>query len=192
MLCDLIGFTRVDIPSPDDPTASSGVIIFVRQTLFFFEFSTSPSLGLTFTLIMQGSTSHQITFPLSSYFINYASIIRSSSTDSRTNFFFLPIFLPPKNLFILGNFNCHHSFWDSIGTSAIAGRKYSLGSSLRSFPSITLTPLPFSMVILAVAPLLTSFCSSLSCSWKMLQDLGSARLPILLTVLLSPLFRHNK
>ena len=36
------------------------------------------------------------------------------------------------------------------------------------------------------------FCLVLPCSWEVLQNLGSNRLPILLTVPLSPVFRSNE
>ena len=73
------------------------------------------------------------------------------------------------------------------------GRKYSIGSSpLTSFPSMILTYLLFSISPLAVAPLLESFCSLLSCSWEVLQDLGSDHLPILLKTTLSSFFHLNE
>ena len=60
---------------------------------------------------------------------------------------------------------------------------------------MTLIYLIFSVAPLAVAPpmtppLLPHFCPS--CSWKVLQDLGSDHLPILLTVPLSPIFHPSK
>ena len=55
---------------------------------------------------------------------------------------------------------------------------------------------PFYIAPLAVAPLLTSpllpFSLAFSCSCKVLQDLGSDHLPILLSVPLSPIFRPNE
>ena len=77
------------------------------------------------------------------------------------------------------------------------GRKYSNGLSLlTSYPSIILTHPPFSMAPLLVAPVLTSpFLRSslaLSCSWEVLQDLGSDHLPIFLSVPLSPIYRPNE
>ena len=79
--------------------------------------------------------------------------IRSSPTDGRTN-----SFSPSsRNLFILGDFNCHRSLWDSIGTSDPHGEKifdWVISSVL--LPSMTLTHLPFYIAPLAVAPLQTS------------------------------------
>ena len=67
-----------------------------------------------------------------------------------------------RNLFILGDFNCHHLLWDTRVTSDPAGRKYSIGSSpLISSPSMTLTHPSFSIAPLAVAPLLTFPLSAL-------------------------------
>ena len=43
-------------------------------------------------------------------------LICSSPTDGRTDSF-SPSILPSRNLFILGDFNCHHPLWDSRGTS---------------------------------------------------------------------------
>ena len=71
--------------------------------------------------------------------------------------------------------------------------KYLTGSSLlTSSTSITLTHPAFSIAPLAVAPLLTFPSLPLSCSWEVLQDLGSDHLPILLTVPLSPAYRPNQ
>ena len=60
-----------------------------------------------------------------------------------------------RYLFILGELNCHHSLWDSKGTSDPVGRKYSIGSSLlTSFPSLTLTYPLFSIASSLTSPLL--------------------------------------
>ena len=91
-------------------------------------------------------------------FLNvYAPPIRSFPTDAKTDSF-SPFILPsPRNLFILGDFNCHYPIWDSKHTSDPAGRKYSTGSSLQaSSSSMTLTHPPFYIAPLAVAPPLTS------------------------------------
>ena len=67
---------------------------------------------------------------------------------------------------------------------------------LTSSPSMTLTFLFFFITPLAVAPPLTFyfalFSIALSCSWEVLQNLGSDHLPILITVPLSPVFRPNE
>ena len=97
-------------------------------------------------------------------------------------------FLPSsKNLFILGDFNCHHPLWDSRGTSDSCGEKvfdWVISSGLlplnnpdtptllhRSFASRSSSNISFAPSSL-----------TLSCFWKVLQDLGSKHLPILLSV----------
>ena len=62
---------------------------------------------------------------------------------------------------------------------------------------MTLKYLLFFIAHLAAAPPLTSplpslFSLALSCSWEVLQDVGSDRLPIVLTVPLSPIFCPNE
>ena len=148
---------RFGILSSDATHASSGIVIFVRQGLSFSELSTSSLsspdpysdyVGINISLNNSSSVS----------FLNvYAPPIHFSPTDGRTNSFSPSILPSSRNLFILGDFNCHHPLWDSRGTSDPAGRKDSTGSSpLTSSPSMTLTHLPFSIAPLAVAPLLTS------------------------------------
>ena len=122
-----------------------------------------------------------------------APIIRSSPTDGRTD-----SFSPSsRNLFILGDFNCHHPLSDSRGASdprreevcdwVISSDLLPLNdpdtptlldrsSGSRSSPDISFAPSSF----------------ALSCSWEVLQDLGSDHLPILLSIPLSPVFRPNE
>ena len=77
--------------------------------------------------------------------------ICSSPTDGKTDSFSPSILSSSRNLFILGDLNCHHPLWDSRGTSDPHG-KYLTGSSpLTSSTLMTLTHPPFS-----IAPLLTS------------------------------------
>ena len=118
----------------------------------------------------------------------YAPPIRSSPTDGRTDTFSSS----SRNLFILGDFNCHHLFWDSRGTSDPRGKEvfdWIISSDLlplndpntpnllhRSSPDISFAPSFF----------------ALCCSWEVLQDLGSDHLPILLSVPLSPAYRPNE
>ena len=79
--------------------------------------------------------------------------IRSSPTEGRTDSFSLFILPSSRNLFILGNFNCHHPLWDSSGTSDPRGEK--VFDWIISFPLMTLTHPPFSIAPLAVAPSLS-------------------------------------
>ena len=100
------------ILSPDATHASGSVIIFVRQGLSFSELSTSifssldpysNYVGVKISLNNSSSLS----------FLNvYAPPIRSSHMNSRIHFFSPSILPSSRNLFILGDFNCHHPLWD--------------------------------------------------------------------------------
>ena len=76
----------------DDTDASGGVIIFVRQGLSFYEFSTSSLSSLDpYSDYVEVNISLNASSSLS--FLNvYAPRIRSSPKDSRTNFFSLSVF----------------------------------------------------------------------------------------------------
>ena len=185
------------ILSPDTTHASGGVIIFVRQGLSFSELSTyslssldpySDYLGVNISLNNSSSVS----------FLNvYAPPICSSPTDGKTDTFSSSILPSSRNLFILGDFNCHHPLWDSRVTSDPRGEEvfdWVISSDLlhlndpdtptllhRSFGSRSSPDISF-------APSTLAF----SCSWEVLQDLGSDHLPILLSISLSPVFRPNE
>ena len=106
--------SRSDVLSRDATHASGGVIIFVKQGLSFSELSTfslslldlySDYVGINISLNNATSIS----------FLNvYAPPTRSSPMDSRTDFFSLSILLSCKNLFILGDLNCHHQSKDFL------------------------------------------------------------------------------
>ena len=127
----------------------------------------------------------------------YAPPICFSPTDGRTDSFSTSILPSSRNLFILGDFNCHHPLWESRGTSDPRGEEvfnWVISSDLlslndpdtptllhrssgsRSFPDISFAPSSLAF----------------SCSWEVLQDLGSDHLTILLSVSLFPVFRHNE
>ena len=53
----------------------------------------------------------------------YAPLIRSSPTNGRTDSFSPSILPSSRNLFILGDFNCHHPLWNSRGTSDTRGEE---------------------------------------------------------------------
>ena len=183
--------SRSGISFPDTTHASGGVVIFVWQGLSFSELFTSSLssldpffdyVGINISLSNSSSLS----------FLNvYAPPIRSSPTDGRTDFF-SPSILSSKNLFILGDFNCHHPLWDSRGTS------YPRREEVFDWVIFSdLLPLndPDTPTLLHRSSPDISFASSslaLSCSWEVLQDLGSDHLPILLSVPLSPVFRPNE
>ena len=126
----------------------------------------------------------------------YAAPIGSSPTDGRTDSF-SPSILPSRNLFIFGDFSCHHSLWDSRVTCdphmeevfdlVICSDLLPLNdldtptllhcsTGSRSYPDISFAP----------------FFPALSCSWEVLQNLSSDHLPILLPVFLSLVFCPNE
>ena len=161
--------------------SGGGVIIFVRQGLFS-KLSTSSLSSLDpYSDYVEVNTflNNSSSLP----FLNvYAPHIRSS-TDGRTDSF-SPSILPPEISL----------FWGpSIAitpsrTPTPVGRKYWIGSSLlTSSSSMILTYLLFSIAPITITPPLT-YPLLLSCSWEVLQDLGSDHLPILF---LSP-FCPNK
>ena len=107
--------------------------------------------------------------------------------------FLLPFFLPPEI----------SSFWGTSiaitpsGTQEVlpipAGRKYSTGSSPPFNDPDTPTLLHRSSGSRSSPDIsFASFSLALSYSWEVLQDLGSDHQPILLSVLLSPVFRPNE
>ena len=190
--------SRSGILSPDATHASGGVVIFVRQGLSFSELSTSSLssldpysddyVGVNISLNNSSSVS----------FLNvYAPPIRSSPTNGRTDSFSPSIFPSSRNLLIPGDFNCHHPLWDSRGTSDPRGEE--VFDWVISFDLLPLndpdTPTLLhcssgsrSSPDISFAPSTLAF----SCSWKVLQNLGSDHLPILLSVSLPPVFRPNE
>ena len=122
----------------------------------------------------------------------YAPSIHSSPTDGKADSFSPSIFSSSRNLFILGDFNCHHPLWDSRGTSDPRGEEvfdWVIYSNLLPLNDPgTPTVLHRSSPDISFAP----SSLALSCSWEVLQDLGSDHLPILLSVPLSPVFRPNE
>ena len=127
----------------------------------------------------------------------YALPIRSSPIDGRTDSF-SPSTLPSsRNLFILGDFNCHHPLWDSRVTSDPRGKEvfdWVISSDLLPLNDPD-TPTLFHRSSGSRSCPDISFASSslaLFCSWEVLQDLGSDHLPILLSIPLSPVFRPNE
>ena len=112
--------------------------------------------------------------------------------DSRINSFSPSIITSFRNLFILGDINCHHPLWDSKGTSDPPEEEvfdWMIFSDLLSFndpDTPTLLNRSFPHILFAPSPL------ALSCSQKVLQDLGSDHQPILQAVVFSPVFRPNK
>ena len=109
--------------------------------------------------------------------------------DGRTDFF-SPSILSSRNFFILEDFNCHYLLWDSRNTSDLHGEEvfdWVISSDL--FPlNDPNTPTLFHHSSGSHSSLDISFAPSslvFSCSWEVVQGLGSDHLPILLSV---PLF----
>ena len=125
-------------------------------------------------------------------FLNvYAPPICSSPTDGRTNSFTPSILPSSRNLFILGDFNCYHPLWDSRVTSDLHWEEvfdWVISSDLLPLNDPdTSTLLHRSSPDISFAPSNLAF----SCSWEVLQDLGSDHLPIL-SIPLSPVFCPNE
>ena len=113
------------------------------------------------------------------------------ATDGRTDSF-SPSFLSSSRNLILGDFNCHHPPWDSRGTSDPRGEE--VFNWVISYDLLPLNDPETPTLLHRSSPDISFSPSSLalSCSWKVLQDLGSDHLPILLSVPLSPAYRANE
>ena len=189
--------SRSGILSPDATHASDGVVIFVRQGLSFSELSTS-SLSLLDPYSDYVGVNISLNNSSSVSFLNvYAPLIRFSPTDGRTDSFSPSILPSSRNLFILGDFNCHHPLWNSRGTSDPRGKEvfdWVISSDLLPLNDLDTPTLLHRSSGSRSSPDI-SFASStlaLDCSWEVLQDLGSDHLPILLSVPLSPVFCPNE
>ena len=185
------------ILSPDATHAIGGIVIFVRQGLSFSELSTSSLssldpysdyVGVNISLNNSSSVS----------FLNvYVPPFRSSPTDGRTFSFSPSILFSSGNLFILGDFNCHHPLWDSKSTSDPRGEEvfdWVISSDLLPLNDPNISTLLHRSSDSRSSPDISFAPSTLAlfCSWEVLQDLGSDHLPILLSVPLSPVFRLNE
>ena len=173
--------SRSGILSSDTTHASGGAIIFVRQGLSFSKLSTSSLSSLD------------------SYsdYVGVNIFLNNSPSLSFLNVY-IPLFAPPQRMAEpIPSLPPPEisSFWDTsiaitpFGTQEVlptpARRKYLTGSSpLTSSPSNdpdTPTLLHRSSPDISFAP----SSLALSCSWEVLQNLGSDHLPILLSIPLS-------
>ena len=190
-------YSRSGILPSDASHASGDVVIFVRQGLSFSELSTS-SLSLLYPYSDYVGVNISLNNSSSVAFLNvYAPPIRSSPTDGRTDSFSPSILPSSRNLFILGDFNCHHPLWDSRGTSDPREEEvldWVISSDLLPLNDPD-TPIHLhrssgsrSSPDISFAPSTLAF----SCSWEVPQNLGSDHLQILLSILLSPVFRPNE
>ena len=124
-------------------------------------------------------------------FLNvYAPPIRSSPIDGKTDSFSSSILYSSINLFILGDFVCHHPLWDSKGTSDHGGKEvfdWAIASDLLPLNDSdipTLLHRSSGSRSSLTSPLLSAL--ALVCPWEVLQDVGSDYQLILLTVRVSP------
>ena len=189
--------SRSGILSPDATHASGGIVIFVWQGLSFSELSTSSLSLLDPYSDYVGVNISLNNSSLVSFLNVYAAPIRSSPTDGRTDSFSSSILPSSRNLFILGDFNCHHPLWDSRGTSDPRGEEifdWVVSSHLLPINDPDTHTLLHRSSGSRSSPDISFARSTLtfSCSWEVLQDLGSDHLPLLLSVPLSPAHRPNK
>ena len=182
--------SRSGILSSDAAHAGGGVVIFIRQGLSFSELSTSSLSSLdpysdyvVINISLNNSSSVS--------FLNvYAPLICFFPIDGRSDSFSPSILPSSRNLFILVDFNCHHPLWESRVTTDPRGEEV-----FDWVISCDLLPLndPDTAALLHrssgshSSPDISFAPSSLalSCSWEVLQDLGSDHLPILLSIPLS-------
>ena len=169
----------------DTTHTSGGVAIFVRQGLSFSELSISylslldpysDYVGINISLNNSSSLS---------FFNVYALPICSSPTDGRTDSFSPSILPSSRNLFILGDFNCCHPLLDLRVTSDSRGEEvfdWVISSDLHPLNDTDTPTLLHHSSGSHSSPDISFAPSSLalSCSWEVLQDLGSDHLPILL------------
>ena len=182
--------SRSGILSPDATHASGGVIIFVRQGLSFSELSTPSLSSLDPYSDYVGVNISLNNSSLVSFLNVYAPPICSSPTDGRdgrTDSFSPSILSSSRNLFILGDFNCHHPLWDSKGTSDPRREEvfdWVISSDLLPLNDPDTPTLLHRSSGSRSSPDISFASSTLafSCSWEVLQDLGSDHLPILLSV----------
>ena len=147
--------SRSGIFSTDATRASGGIIIFLRQGLFFSELSTSSLSSLDpysnyvgFNISLNDSS-------LLSFLNVYAPPIYSFPRDSRMDSFSPSYLFIVRNLFILGTVTTIIASGTQEVLLTPVGKKYSIGSSLLTF-TMVLTCLLFSIAPLALAPPLTS------------------------------------
>ena len=132
-----------------------------------------------------------------SFLYVYAPPIYSFRTDSRTDSFSHSILPSSKDLFIMGDVSCHRSCWDSKDTSDPRGEEvfnWVIFSDLLSLNNPDIPTLLYRSSSSCSSPDIFFVPSSLalSCSRRVLQDLVSDHLPILLTVPLSPISHPNE
>ena len=149
--------SRSGILSSDTTHASGGVVILVRQGLFFSELSTS-SLFLLDPYSDYVGINISVNNSSSLSFLNmYAPLFAPPQRMAEPTPFLPPSFPPPEISSFLGTSIAITPSGTQEVLPTPVGRKYSTGSFLlTSSPSMTLTHPPFSIAPLAVALPLTS------------------------------------
>ena len=150
------------------------------------------------TLIMWGSTS-LLTTPLCCHFLMCMPppyLLLSNGLQNRF-LFFLHFSLLQRSLHSGGLQMCHHPLWDSKGTSHPHEEEvfdWVISSDLLPLNEPDTPTLLHRSTGSRSSPDISFAPSSLafSCSWEVLQDLGSDHLPILLSIPLSPVFCPNE
>ena len=101
--------------------------------------------------------------------------------DDKTDFFSAFILTPPSILFTVEDFNCHHSLWDSKGIFDPRGEEvFDRVNSSDLFP-LNGPDIPTLLHRSSPDIFFAPFSFVLSCSWEVIQDLGSDHLLILLS-----------
>ena len=100
-----------------------GVIAFVKQGLSFPELSTSSLSSLNPYSDHVGVNISLNNCSSLSFLYVYGPPIRSSPKDSKTDSFSPSILPSSSNLFVLGDFKYHYTFWDSRGISDLRGEQ---------------------------------------------------------------------
>ena len=196
-LCSNRTHSRSGILSSNTTHPSGGVVIFVRQGLSFAELATSSLSLLDPYSDYVGINISLNNSSLLSFLNVYVPLFAPPQLMAKLTPFLPPFFSPPKISSFLGTSIAITPFWESRDTSDPRGEEvfdWVISSDLlplndpdtptllhRSSGSRSSSDIPFAPSSLA-----------LSCSWEVLQDLGSDHLPILLSILLSPVFRPNE
>ena len=113
--------SRCGILSSDSTHAGGGVVIFVRQGISFSELSTSSLSSLDPYSDYVWINISLNNFSSLSFLNMYAPLFAPPQRMAEPTLFFSSILPFTKNLFILGDFNCHHPLWDSRVTSDPCG-----------------------------------------------------------------------
>ena len=181
---------------PDATHASGGVVTFVGQGLSFSELSASSLSSLDLCSDRVG-VSISLNNSSSLSFLGVYGPYSLLPDKWQNRLLFSSILPSPRNLFILGDFNCHHPLWDSRGTSDPRWEEefdWVISSDLFPLSDPDTPTLLHRSSGSRSSPDISFANSSLafSCLLEVLQNLGSDHLPILLSVPPCPVYRPNK